>query len=306
MKVYTKWTDLRESASNLSVALGMFDGVHRGHQSIIGRAVELAAQTGGQSAVLTFRNHPLSVLAPESMPPQIGDTRLKELLIERLGVDILLCLPFTRELSREKPEDFLTTLQKYLAPRHVVTGPNFTFGSKGKGTQRMLLRCGRDFGFEAEICPAIQEEGSPVSSTRIRRLLAGGRLTEANLFLGYPFTFLGFVIHGDRRGRTLGFPTANLAIPDARVMLPNGVYAAVAVAEGRTYRALANIGTNPTFPGCNHRLEVNIQDFEGDLYDKLLEVRFLAQLREEKKFASVEDLVHQMHRDKETAKKYWR
>lgn len=306
MKLYTKWTDLRESAPNLSVALGMFDGVHRGHQSIINRAVEIAQQTGGKSAVFTFRNHPLSVLAPESMPPQIGDTRLKEMLIERLGVDILVCLPFTKELSRERPEDFLIQLQRYLAPRHVVTGPNFTFGSKGKGTQRMLLRVGPDYGFEAELCSAIQEEGSPVSSTRIRRLLSEGRLTEANLFLGYPFTFVGYVIHGDRRGRTLGFPTANLAIPDARVMLPNGVYAAEAVAEGRTYRALANIGTNPTFPGCNRRMEVNLQDYGGDLYDKLLEVRFLAQLREEKKFASVDELVHQMHRDKETAKKYWR
>lgn len=306
MKLYTKWTDLRESAPNLSVALGMFDGVHRGHQSIINRAVEIAQQTGGKSAVFTFRNHPLSVLAPESMPPQIGDTRLKEMLIERLGVDILVCLPFTKELSRERPEDFLIQLQRYLAPRHVVTGPNFTFGSKGKGTQRMLLRVGSDYGFEAELCSAIQEEGSPVSSTRIRRLLSEGRLTEANLFLGYPFTFVGYVIHGDRRGRTLGFPTANLAIPDARVMLPNGVYAAEAVAEGRTYRALANIGTNPTFPGCNRRMEVNLQDYSGDLYDKLLEVRFLAQLREEKKFASVDELVHQMHRDKETAKKYWR
>ncbi len=305
MKIYTKWSDLRNEASGMAVALGMFDGVHRGHQSIIRRAVELAKKTGKKSAVFSFSNHPLSVLAPASLPPQIGDTKLKELLLGRLGVDIFLCLPFTKKLAREKPEDFLLHLKQYFAPSYVVTGPNFTFGSKGKGTHRMLMRVAEDYVFRAEICPVVMEDGAPVSSTRIRSLLAAGNLALANNFLGYPFTVLGRVIHGDRRGRLLGFPTANLAIPDERVMLPNGVYAAEAVLGQVHYNALANIGTNPTFTGCNRRLEVNLQDFTGDIYDRLLEVRFLGNLRDEKKFASVDELVRQMKRDREKAKKIW-
>ena len=170
----------------------------------------------------------------------------------------------------------------------------------------MLQRVAGDYGFRAEICPAVQLGGRPVSSTRIRGLIAGGDLAAAEECLGRPFTVLDRVIHGDKRGRTLGFPTANLAIPDAQVMLPNGVYAATAHYGDRDYAALANIGNNPTFPGCNRRIEVNIQDFSKDIYDRLLEVRFLQKIRDEEKFDSVATLVAQMHRDRERAKEIWR
>ena len=305
MKVYTKLTDLTKSYRDIVVALGMFDGVHIGHQSIIRRAVELAREIKGTAMVFTFSNHPLSVVAPQALPPQIGTNLLRETRLQKLGVDVLMSVPFTRAFAGNSPEEFLQLLQQEFAPRYVVTGPNYTFGAKGKGNQRLLLRAGRDYGFRTEICPAVLKEGRPVSSTRIRSLLDQGNLLEANDFLGYEFTVIDRVIHGDQRGRTLGFPTANLAIPDERVMLPNGVYAARVIYEGKHYDGLANIGNNPTFEGCNRRLEVNIQDFSQDIYDKVLEVRFLARLRDEVKFDGVEQLVRQMRKDKEKARSYW-
>ena len=305
MKVYTKLTDLTKSYRDIVVALGMFDGVHIGHQSIIRRAVELAREIKGTAMVFTFSNHPLSVVAPQALPPQIGNNLLRETRLQKLGVEVLMAVPFTRAFAGNSPEEFLQLLQQEFAPRYVVTGPNYTFGAKGKGNQRLLLRAGRDYGFRTEICPAVLKEGRPVSSTRIRSLLDQGNLLEANDFLGYEFTVIDRVIHGDQRGRTLGFPTANLAIPDERVMLPNGVYAARVIYEGKHYDGLANIGNNPTFEGCNRRLEVNIQDFSQDIYDKVLEVRFLARLRDEVKFDGVEQLVRQMRKDKEKARSYW-
>ena len=305
MQIYSRLTDLRAEYPQLVIALGMFDGVHIGHQSIIRRAVEIAQARGGKSMVFTFSNHPLSVLAPENMPPQIGSSQLRSRLIAQLGVDVLMAVPFTKQLAQRTPEAFLAMLRDSFAPCCVVTGPNYTFGSRGKGTHRMLLRDAAAFGFDAEVCPAVMLDGRTVSSTRIRALLQQGKLEEAAACLGRPFTVLDRVIHGERRGRTLGFPTANLAIMDAQVMLPNGVYATRVCYEGKAYLGLANIGNNPTFEGCNRRLEVHIEDFSQDIYDRLLEVQFLQKIREEEKFASVEALVHQMHKDRAAARKIW-
>ena len=293
MEVYNKLIDLTKKYPRLTVALGMFDGVHIGHQSIIRRAVELAKKIGGKSVVFTFSNHPLSVLAPQAMPPQIGNNILREKRLEELGVDILIAMPFTKEFASRRPEEFLEILRMNLAPSYVVTGPNYTFGCKGKGTQRMLLREGNAYGFTAEICPAVLRDGRPVSSTRIRSLLSAGDLHMASDFLGTPFTVIERVIHGDERGRLLGFPTANLAISEQRVM-------------GQSYNGVANIGNNPTFKGCNRRIEVNIAEFKGDLYDKLIAVEFIAKLRDEVKFDGVDQLVKQIKKDKEKAKQFWR
>lgn len=306
MKVFSKLTALSREYKNIVVALGMFDGVHIGHQSIIRRAVELAREIDGTAVVFTFSNHPLSVIAPIALPKQIGNNLLRERRLAEIGVDVLVSIPFTKDFAANSPEDFLELLRTYFAPRYVVTGPNYTFGSKGKGTQRQLVREGSEYGFEAEVCQAVLRDGRPVSSTRIRALIDLGNLEETNDFLGYPFTVVDRVIHGDKRGRTLGFPTANLAIPDERVMLPNGVYACEVIYAGQHYAGLANIGNNPTFEGCNRRLEVNIQDFDQNIYDKVVEVRFLAKLRDERKFNGIDALVSQMHRDKENARKYWR
>lgn len=306
MKTYTKITDITKSYPNIIVALGMFDGMHIGHQSIVRRALEIADETGGIGAVFTFNNHPLSVLAKDRMPLQIGSPELRASILEKMGVEVLFNIPFTREFSRLSPEKFLELLRDNLAPHYVVTGANFTFGRQGKGTQRLLQRVGKDYGFHAEICPTVLAEGRPVSSTRIRELLREGDLDTVNGFLGRPFTFTARVIHGDRRGRTLGFPTANLQISGDRAMLPNGAYAVQVVLRGRYYNGLANIGNNPTFHGADRRLEVNIQDFHGDIYDQLLQIVFLKKLREERKFVSANHLIRQLHRDREAAKAIWK
>lgn len=306
MKVFSKLTALSSSYKNIVVALGMFDGVHIGHQSIVCRAVELARQVDGTAVVFTFSNHPLAVIAPLALPKQIGNNLLRQQRLEALGVDVLLSIPFTRDLAGKTPEEFMQLLKQFLAPRYVVTGPNYTFGAKGKGTQRQLLRESHKYGFQTEVCQVVLRNGRAVSSTRIRALIDLGNLVEANDFLGYPFSVVDRVIHGDKRGRTLGFPTANLAIPDSRVMLPNGVYACEVIYNGTRYNGLANIGNNPTFDGCSRRLEVNIRDFSQDIYDKILTVCFLARLRNEKKFSGKEALIAQIQQDKEQAYQYWR
>lgn len=306
MDIYNKLTDLRSKYPRLVVVLGMFDGVHIGHQSIIRRAGELAAEVQGKVLVFTFSNHPLSVLAPERMPLQIGNNLLRQERFASLGVDVLMNVPFTREFSQVSPEDFLLLLQAHFAPRYVVTGANYTFGERGRGTQRLLLRAGREYGFEAEICPTVLQAGKAVSSTRIRGFIQSGELAAANALLGYPFTVIERVQHGDKRGRKLGFPTANLALAKTRAILPNGAYAVEVEYEGRKYPAMASIGSNPTFEGERPiRLEVNIQNFNKAIYDQLLTVRFLKFLRGEKKFSSVEQLIKQLHRDRETAQSIW-
>lgn len=305
MEIYTKITDVTKKYRNVAVALGMFDGMHIGHQSIVRRAAELAKRANGASAVFTFSNHPLSVLAPDSLPPMIGGNELKIAVFEKMGVDVLFNVPFTREFSRIAPEKFLAMLKNSLAPKFVVTGANYTFGYMGKGNPRMLLRLAEEYGFTAEICPTILRDGRAVSSTRIRELLKNGELHEANDFLGHPFSFAGRVVHGDRRGRTLGFPTANLKIEASRAMLPNGAYAAEVFIGEKNFDALVNIGSNPTFGGREKRLEANLQNFDADIYGEFIEVGFLEKLRGEKKFADADELVRQLRRDREKAAKIW-
>lgn len=308
MQVYHKLKDFTKAFPRVAIALGMFDGVHIGHQSIIRRAVELARSMDGTSAVFTFTNHPMSVLSPDRMPRQIGTAALKEQQAEALGIDLFVSIPFTRDFAQRTPEEFLALLRDDFAPRYVVTGPNYTFGQKGRGTQRQLLREGSDYGFQAEICPAILRGGRPVSSTRIRALIVDGNLAEANEFLGHPFRVIERVIHGDRRGRTIGFPTANLPIRAGTAMLPNGAYAVRVRVDGVLdwHGGMANIGSNPTFAGRTRRIEVNIADFDGDIYDHELTVDFFAKLRDEQTFASVDQLVRQLKKDQANAEKIWR
>ena len=297
MEIIKKITALTEKYSKPVVALGMFDGVHLGHAAVIRHAVDIAKKIGGTSIVFTFSNHPLSVIAPENAPLMIGNKNLRREIFSELGVEVLIEIPFTKEFSRKSPEEFLELLQEKIAPAYVVIGINYTFGRFGRGNVRMLLREGENYGFKAEICQSFTVDRKIVSSTRIRALIAAGDLISANELLGRNFTYAGKVVNGDKRGRKIGFPTANLEIADHRAMLPNGAYIVRVKVRGIFFNGIANIGDNPTFKVARRRLEVFIDNFSGDIYGEEIFVSFISKIREEKIFSSVEELKAQLNED---------
>jgi riboflavin kinase/FMN adenylyltransferase len=268
------------------VAIGTFDGVHRGHQAVIDDA----------DTVLTFDPHPLEILHPAALPKLIMPFGVKRDVIEGLGVRELVVIPFDREFAQRSAEEFIEgVLVERLGAERVSVGENFRFGAKAKGDPAML---GQHAEFETRVVPLVEVDGETVSSTRIRALVAAGDMEGARHCLGAPFMVEGEVVGGDQRGRELGFPTANL-VPDDRLAIPgHGVYAAFA----NGIPAAVNVGVRPTFEsGRGVLIETYLIDFDGDLYGTDLRVAFVARLRGEKRFASVEELITQMRIDVEDA-----
>ena len=300
MEIIKKITGLTKKYPRPVVALGMFDGVHLGHASVINHAIDKAKEIGGTAIVFTFSNHPLTVIAPDDAPLMIGSKNLRRDIFSDMGVDVLIEIPFTKEFSKKSPEEFLELLQDKIAPAYVVTGPNYTFGRFGRGNGRLLLREGENYGFKAEVCQSFTVDRKIVSSTRIRALIAAGDLISANQLLGRNFTYSGEVVNGDRRGRKIGFPTANLEISDWRAMLPNGAYIVRVKVRGDFYNGIANIGDNPTFKVARRRLEVFIDNFSGNIYGEEIFISFVSKLRDEKIFDSVDDLKAQLNDDLRT------
>ena len=297
MEIIKKLTGLTKKFTRPVVALGMFDGVHRGHAQVINHALDIARQIDGTAMVFTFSNHPMSVIDPDAAPLMIGSKNLRRKIFSDMGVAVLIEIPFTKDFSRKSPEEFLELLREKISPAYVVTGPNYTFGRFGRGNGRLLLRQAQDFGFKAEVCQAFTIDRKTVSSTRIRALIAAGDLHGANELLGRNFTYSGEVVNGDKRGRKLGFPTANLEIDDRRAMLPNGAYVVRVKVRGQMFNGIANIGDNPTFKAQRRRLEVFIDNFSGDIYGEEIFVSFIEKLRDEKIFATVDDLKAQLAED---------
>jgi len=270
------------------VAIGTFDGVHRGHQAVI----------EGADTVLTFDPHPLEVLHPAALPKLIMPFEVKRDVIEGLGVRELVVIPFDREFASVSAEGFIEgVLIERLGAAHVSVGENFRFGAKAKGDPAMLTARSE---FETRVVPLVEVDGETVSSTRIRALVAAGDMEGARHCLGAPFMVEGTVVQGDQRGRELGFPTANI-VPDDRLAIPgHGVYAAFA----NGVPAAVNVGVRPTFDtGRGVLIETYLIDHEQDLYGSTLRVAFVERLRGEKRFASVEDLIAQMKIDVEDAKR---
>jgi riboflavin kinase/FMN adenylyltransferase len=281
-------TSLPEAeAKQRHVAIGTFDGVHLGHRAVI----------EGADTVLTFEPHPLQVLHPEAAPKLIMPFRVKRDVIEGLGVSELVVIPFDREFATIPAEEFRSEiLIRRLGARKVSVGENFRFGAKAKGDPEMLAASDE---FETRVVPLVEVDGETVSSTRIRALVAAGDVNGAMRCLGSPFMIEGEVVPGDRRGRELGFPTANIVPDDALVVPGHGVYAAFA--NGRP--AAVNVGVRPTFEtGRGLLIESYLIDFDEDLYGKNLRVAFVERLRGERRFASAEELIAQMHRDVELAR----
>jgi riboflavin kinase / FMN adenylyltransferase len=269
------------------VAIGTFDGVHVGHRQVIDRA----------DTVLTFEPHPLRVLHPEATPKLIMPFDVKRDVIEGLRVEELVVIPFDREFSTIEAEEFCSRiLVETLGAEKVSVGENFRFGARAKGDPEMLAARPE---FTERVVPLVEIDGEIVSSSRIRSLVAAGEIDAANRCLGAPFLLEGPVVEGDGRGRTLGFPTANIVPSDDLVIPGHGVYAAFA--DGQP--AAVNVGIRPTFEtGRGLLVEAYLIDFEGDLYGKTLRIAFVARLRGERRFPGVEDLVAQMHRDVEAAR----
>jgi riboflavin kinase / FMN adenylyltransferase len=266
------------------VAVGSFDGVHLGHREVI----------RGSDSVLTFDPHPSAVVAPQHTPKLLTPLEVKAELVEALGVRELIVVPFDAAFAKRSAQEFIDeVLVDTLGATHVSVGENFRFGNRAKGDPRMLAD---DERFSTRVTPMLEVEGEIVSSSHIRGLVLAGEVEQAARFLGAPFQMRGEVVHGDERGRELGFPTANLVPDDALVCPGHGVYACLA--DGQP--AAANVGVRPTFvTGRGELVEAYILDFDGDLYGKQLRLDFLSRLRGERRFSSAKELIEQMHRDVE-------
>jgi riboflavin kinase/FMN adenylyltransferase len=285
------------------VAIGNFDGVHKGHQIVIGRAAETALGLRAPLAVLTFEPHPYHVFHPEAPPFRLTPFRAKARAIETLGVDLLFVLPFDLAFSKVSAEDFARTLiVESLSARHAVVGYDFHFGHQRGGTPEVLRRLGARLGFGVTVVAPLEAAGGTIySSTRIRQQLTTGRAREAAQLLGRAFEIEGRVEMGDQRGRTIDFPTANLRLGDY-LRPAGGVYAVrVEIEEDeqphRWRDGVANLGTRPTVGGTDLRLEVHLFDFAGDLYGKHLRVALVEHLRPERKFAGLPELKAQIAAD---------
>lgn len=282
------------------VTVGVFDGVHRGHQEIIGRAVKRARDLGVQSVVVTFDPHPAEIVRPGSRPAVLTEPGRKAELIEQLGADALCVVPFTPEFSRLSPEAFVhDVLVDGLHATLVLVGENFRFGHGATGDVPLLERLGRTFGFAVEPVSLVTSGRTVFSSTYIRSCIAAGDVAAAALALGRPHRLEGVVVRGDRRGRQLGFPTANLLTAAHAAVPADGIYAGWLVWQGATepFPAAISIGTNPTFFGKERRVEAYVLDFDGDLYGERVGLDFVARLRETRRYDSVEPLLAQIRED---------
>jgi riboflavin kinase/FMN adenylyltransferase len=306
MEVFTRLADIRGRYDNSAVALGTFDGVHIGHQQIISQAAACARESGGACIVFTFSNHPLSVIDPDRSPPLLAPAAYRTELIAALGADVLLSVAFDRELLELPPAAFIDLLVDYLHPTCVVVGPNYSFGHRGAGTPEMLAAAGRQRGFRVVVPSAVEAGGTVVSSTLIRQLILSGDVAEATPLLGRPFRVSGRVEKGAGRGRTLGFPTANITAAAGQIVPADGVYAVQVHTGGASYRGVANIGANPTFHGKARHIEVHLLAFSGDLYGRTIAVDFLAKLRDERFFAGAGELTAQIARDIAAAKNHYK
>ena len=287
------------------VALGNFDGVHLGHQAVVRRAVEEGRRWGLRTVAATFDPHPRAVLWPGNEPKLLTIPEVRRELLLACGVDEVREIRFDRELSKKSPHEFvLEVLAGSLDAGVVVVGKNFRFGHKASGDVAVLRRCMQEAGGEAYAVPISNVLGEDISSTRIRELVVEGEVRQAARLLGRQYLLRGEVVEGDKRGRTLGFPTANV-LPDERALVPGrGVYVGHARLESEHYGACTNVGTAPTFDRRDSRVEAYLLGYEGDLYTKVVDVTFEERLRPEKRFPGIVELKEQIARDVEEARNF--
>lgn len=289
------------------LTVGVFDGVHRGHQQILNRLVAGAHENGLPAVVLTFDPHPAKVFGR-------GDIKLLTLPGERarllgdLGVDVVVTHPFNRDVADTTAYDFMKYLKSRIGLTHILLGYDSTLGKDREGNASRLTEIGAELGYAVEVVSALGDESGVISSTEIRKLITVGKVVEAARLMGHPYALQGMVSRGDRRGKAIGFPTANLAYAREKVVPAGGIYACWAYLGGEKHRAAVNIGTNPTFTPDKTTLNVEayLLDFDRDIYGEVLQLEFAARLRDELKYDSVAALVEQIGRDVEQAREVLR
>lgn len=283
--------------------IGVFDGVHLGHQSLLTYLKKKAQQNNWLSGVITFISHPETVLSSRSQLPWLDSLDNRIELIKNLGIDIVIALNFTAELRQLSAREFVQLLKEHLKLRGLIIGPDFALGKNRQGTVEQLRLLGKQMGFNVEVVPPLVINGEVVSSSLIRQVLSQGDMKRASKLLGRPFRIRGLVVPGDHRGRTLGFPTANLEIKPDQASPGDGVYVTVAYTDSEPLPSVTNIGVRPTFGGGKRMVETYIINHKTELSGKTLSVAFIDKLRNEKRFISSDELKTQIAKDVEQAKK---
>lgn len=291
---------------NPVVTIGSFDGVHLGHKAIIQRTTALAKQINGESIAVTFFPHPQSVLHPDEKGFFILNTLEEKMQrLNLLGVDYLLVIPFTKELASTSYNEFIKNfIAERIQAKALVIGYDHHFGNNREGSIKHLLQLSSEYFFKVEEVPAQKIGEDAVSSTKIRKALTAGNILTANLYLGYSYSLSGCVIHGNKLGRQIGFPTANIEPEEKQKLIPaDGVYAVTVDVAGKTYNGMLNTGMRPTIGGTTRVTEVNVFDFSSDIYGKKIRIHYIDRLRNELKFSEISGLKDQLFKDKENTLK---
>ena len=303
MEIINGIENLKRPFRNPVVTLGNFDGVHLGHQRIFKKVKEEAGKIGGESVVVTFEPHPLKILSPEQCPPLLTPFKKKMMLIEKTGVEKVLCIQFTKAFSEISPSDFVKrTLLEKVGTKKIIVGYNYRFGRGKIGNVEFLKKAGALWGIEVEVVEPLTVDGTIVSSSKIREFIKEGEVERASKLLGRDYPIIGRVIEGVHRGRDLGFRTANLEMTEELYPKP-GVYAVSVKWHHLSLNGLANIGFNPTFDTKSLSLEVHILNFDREIYGDEIQIYFIKRIRDEIRFHSPQDLIDQVQMDIKWAKK---
>lgn len=307
MKIIDRLENLSQPFKNAVITIGNFDGVHIGHQALFHEVIQKADAIDGTSIAMTFEPHPMRVLQKNSLPPLITLYEQKNELIERAGIDVLICIPFTREFASLSAEAFIKNLLiAKIGMRAIVVGKDYTFGRNREGNLSVLKFYASQLGYEVVVADWIKAEreiADRISSTKIRELIMAGEVEPARKMLGRHYQIRGLVVQGrDRGGKLLGIPTANINLQD-ELCPKTGIYAVTVEYHQQLYKGVANIGYSPTFDDNQFTVEVHLLNFSENIYGEKIRVNFIARIRDEKKFAGIEDLKEQIHQDIETAHK---
>jgi riboflavin kinase/FMN adenylyltransferase len=296
VQLYRSLADVNRK--NAWLTIGVFDGVHRGHQTILNQLTAGAHANGAPAVLLSFHPHPANVLSGRDLrllttPEERAD------LAGALGVDAVIVEPFDRSLAETSAHDFMARIQEHLGPKHLLVGYDFALGKNREGNAQRLAEIGRDMGYSVDVVSAVGDESGVISSTEIRKLIAVGNMSEAAKLLGRNYSLSGPVIHGDGRGRRIQIPTANVGYPLMKILPPNGIYACWAHVGSQRVMAATNVGINPTFTPDKRSInvEAHLLDFDRDIYGEPIRIEFVSRLRDELKYTSVDALVTQIHKD---------